>query len=243
MISSCVYKDPKFLDETIKSIEKCTFVANFKDVFLFHTFSEEQVKEYVDLYPNIIFKRTTDINNKKQYAIWLMKEQAEEFSEYPETDFVLIVQNDSWIVNPTSWTDEFLKYDYIGALFPILKKEICGNGGFSLRSLKFMRRVAKMSEFMTDKQKQWADDWYFCRGEARKQLESEGFKFGTSEICKKFSVEGRPITNQFGHHCAYNIKVIEKNNRIFYVYYNKVFSTNPLRLYKTDKYLYLYKES
>lgn len=38
-----------------------------------------------------------------------------ELNKYIETDYVLIVQYDGFILNPKAWMDEFLEYDYIGA--------------------------------------------------------------------------------------------------------------------------------
>ena len=36
-------------------------------------------------------------------------------AEFITTDFVLIVQNDGWVLNGESWRDEFFEYDFIGA--------------------------------------------------------------------------------------------------------------------------------
>ena len=33
------------------------------------------------------------------------------------TDFVLVAQRDGFIINPHKWNDDFLRYDYIGALW------------------------------------------------------------------------------------------------------------------------------
>lgn len=76
---------------------------------------------------------------------------------YVNNDFTLIVQDDGYIVNSSLWTDEFLQYDYVGAPWPLekewissqtekqrpymlsnLPKNRVGNGGFSLRSRKFL---------------------------------------------------------------------------------------------------------
>ena len=63
------------------------------------------------------------------------------------TEFCITVQYDGYVINPESWTDEFLLYDYIGAPWPI--RDDCyidpfnnhmrvGNGGFSFRSQKLL---------------------------------------------------------------------------------------------------------
>jgi Protein of unknown function (DUF5672) len=49
------------------------------------------------------------------------------------TSHYLVIQWDSWIVDPAAWSDEFLEYDYIGAPWWHPVRNV-GNGGFSLRS-------------------------------------------------------------------------------------------------------------
>ena len=70
---------------------------------------------------------------------------------------MLVIQDDGHIVNPSLWDEEFLKYDYIGLPWPfedswiekqlkeqrpiirkVYPKNRVGNGGFSLRSRKFL---------------------------------------------------------------------------------------------------------
>jgi hypothetical protein len=61
-----------------------------------------------------------------------------ELYKYVDTDFVLLFQNDGFILNPEHWSDDFLNYDYIGAPWPSNEESRVGNGGFSLRSKKFL---------------------------------------------------------------------------------------------------------
>ena len=62
--------------------------------------------------------------------------------KYIDTDFCLIIQGDGFVIHPENWTDEFLKYDYIGAPWRNLAHYSfirVGNGGFSLRSKKLLK--------------------------------------------------------------------------------------------------------
>lgn len=63
------------------------------------------------------------------------------------TDHCLIVQADGYIIEPGLWSEEFLRYDYIGAPWRISKDAYLdpwgnsirvGNGGFSLRSKRLL---------------------------------------------------------------------------------------------------------
>jgi hypothetical protein len=77
--------------------------------------------------------------------------------KYINTNHALIIQDDGFVVNPEKWDDEFLKYDYIGAPFPIPPKNDSitfrtpfgelirvGNGGFSLRSKKILSLATEL---------------------------------------------------------------------------------------------------
>ncbi len=75
-----------------------------------------------------------------------------------ESDHILLIQDDGYVINAENWNNEFLKYDYIGAPWPndqvwlekfiepslqnfvsdIFNENRVGNGGFSLRSRKFL---------------------------------------------------------------------------------------------------------
>ena len=81
---------------------------------------------------------------------------------------MLLVQDDGHVVNPNLWKKEFLNFDYIGAPWPSsknwlkrwnkyedsatkaikrnFKKNRVGNGGFSLRSKKFLEYSSQFKE-------------------------------------------------------------------------------------------------
>jgi hypothetical protein len=139
---------------------------------------------------------------------------AEELTKYVDTDYVLIVQYDGFILNPESWTGEFLKYDYIGApwlitdwfveKFKLTEKDlgtmIVGNGGFSLRSKKFLEASAKLMQENKIAEIH-PEDVSLCFWN-RNLLETEGIKFAPVELAEKFSIEGQNVifNNQFGFH-------------------------------------------
>ncbi|MHB1316755.1 MAG: DUF5672 family protein [Minisyncoccota bacterium] len=135
--------------------------------------------------------------------------------EYVNTDFVLLVQHDGFILNPQSWTDEFLNYDYIGAPwfahdefwfirfnFPreLFDTTVVGNGGFSLRSKKFLETSRKLAdEGVFDIYH--PEDLVMCVWN-RKVMEDAGIHFAPPEVAKIFSIEGHDhvYKDQFGFH-------------------------------------------
>ena len=41
--------------------------------------------------------------------------------DYINTDFIILIHDDGFVVNPNQWTENFKKYDYIGAPWPYPK--------------------------------------------------------------------------------------------------------------------------
>jgi hypothetical protein len=172
--------------------------------------------------------------------------------EFIETDFALIVQNDGWVLNGSSFIKEFLQFDYIGAptgladvitpdgnrtfvrrftWVPRMLENIPGvkinysmNGGFSLRSKKFLKTPAALGldyrirppTMARDRsggyQMQWpaGDAWedvYHCVIN-RAAMDAAGIVFPPWCIGVKFSFEHLhqalhgdwDVSKTFGHH-------------------------------------------
>ncbi len=134
----------------------------------------------------------------------------EELVKYVDTDYVLVVQYDGFILNPTSWTDEFLKYDYIGAPwlvanwsvrdfnFPkeLLGKKVVGNGGFSLRSKKFLEVSAKLMKAGKIPQIH-PEDVSLCIWH-KDLMDAEGISIAPVELAQRFSIEGDDDVYEYG---------------------------------------------
>jgi len=138
-----------------------------------------------------------------------------ELTRYVDTEFVLLVQHDGFILNPHSWSNTFLRYDYIGApwyindefwfkMFNIPReltgKHIVGNGGFCLRSKKFLDVSAKLAnegKFKT----YHPEDLVMCVYD-KELMDAEGVTFAPYDIAKVFSIEGHDevYDAQFGFH-------------------------------------------
>ena len=77
------------------------------------------------------------LNSLVEYSIWMLTK----CYKYIDTDHVLIIQRDGWILNPDTWDNAWLKYDYIAPLFN--QYDIVGSGGFSIRSKRLMQAIAR----------------------------------------------------------------------------------------------------
>jgi|TARA_B100000085_G_scaffold285652_1_gene322824 hypothetical protein len=117
-------------------------------------------------------------------------------NKYILDDFCLNVQHDSTIIDSTKWDNRFLDYDYIGAPWPmnIIQASdmvagriqeipnVVGNGGFSLRTRKFVEESAKLG---------WEhknEDLNICVFNYD-TMTSAGIKFAPPSLAAKFSKE------------------------------------------------------
>lgn len=137
-----------------------------------------------------------------------------DLNNYVETTFVLLVQADGFILNPSAWQDRFLDYDYVGSPwlvgnddieihgFPkdLLGKRVVGNGGFCLRSKKFLELSQELASQGTFA-KYHPEDNVLCVF-YRTEMESRGIAFAPVALAMQFSAEGPEDIYgcQFGFH-------------------------------------------
>jgi hypothetical protein len=151
---------------------------------------------------------------------------------YIDTEYALIVQHDGWALNAKNWNDDWFNYDYIGgpshaALMPngefstlyqwcmdgkdYKDALIVQNGGFSLRSKKFLEAPSKhgiMRRNFPEAMLNNEDVQLGCF--LRPAMENVGIKYAPLEVAKYFSFEhfgpihnGMNSTKIFGHHSRF----------------------------------------
>jgi hypothetical protein len=138
-----------------------------------------------------------------------------EFSNYFDTDFALLCQDDGYISNHTMWSNDFFKYDYIGAPWPIellnqlmyklekntdlndnqfepkLQLENYNPNNYRVGNGGFSLRSKKLSEFTKQFQNKYLnkpEDNIISIYE-KEAIEKSGMKIAPVEIAAKFSVE------------------------------------------------------
>lgn len=122
--------------------------------------------------------------------------------DYIQTEHVLLIQWDGYVVNPAAWTDDFLEYDYIGAPWGFHTDAYrVGNGGFSLRSRRLLE--ALQDSEIVDLE---PEDEAICR-RYRPLLEQRyGIRFAPEAVAARFSFETTyPEGLPFGFHALYNM--------------------------------------
>ena len=176
------------IDRLIQAAEICMKDFNFGKIKLLTSLRSDNI--------NVV--AIDPINSIEAYNHFMIKD----INSYINTDFVLVIQYDGFILNPSAWSDKFLSYDYIGSPWWENKKYTVGNGGFSLRSKKLLKLLQKDDSIqIPDKD---PEDW-FISVKIRDYLEKKGIVFAPIELAKQFSFEsnekdGIDWTNQFGFH-------------------------------------------
>ena len=120
--------------------------------------------------------------------------------EYIETDYVLLVQWDGYVLDGRRWEDAFRSVDYIGAAWYWHTDGMdVGNGGFSLRSRRLLETLANSGLPALH-----PEDDFICR-QYRPTLEKLGIRFADRGMADRFAFErGEPQGSCFGFHGAFN---------------------------------------
>lgn len=127
------------------------------------------------------------------------------------TSKILFCQWDAGVWNPNDWSDEFLEYDFIGALWQWHPAKRVGNTGFSLKSTRLARYIYdRRDKYPCDTN---IEDDLLCRT-YRPSLEDHGFTWAPESVAHRFSFEGcgpnpRPqLESHFGFHGAFNFNKV-----------------------------------
>lgn len=148
---------------------------------------------------------------------------------YITTPYVLIVQSDGWILNADNWDDRWFDYDYVGAYTHAALENnqfymwygwegrtqnplIVQNGGFSLRSKKFLEAPSRYGIVRKTQSEPTLnnEDVQLCCF-MRPYLEKVGIKFAPFDVAKYFSFEhlspnlhkDMDLKKFFGHHSRF----------------------------------------
>lgn len=187
-------------EESIKALAYCNKFFTFNRTILFT--SESISKSNCEIVKINKFKTIDD------YSDFMLK-----IGNFTTSDHVLIIQDDGHIINSERWDNKFLEYDYIGAPWPKdyrwrkrwnkkiynnasknAKKNRVGNGGFSLRSRKFLDYSMQFGSC-----KGIAEDVFLCLVNYEIAMEND-IKFAPFDLAYYFSAEvpliGKKLTQE-----------------------------------------------
>lgn len=136
------------------------------------------------------------IRSVDQYSRFLIKE----LSNYFQTDYVMVIQADGYVIDGSVWDDAFLDYDYIGSPWLYPTRNV-GNGAMSIRSKRlqdilsnddFIEIVAPEDEIIGRLYRNYLEEKY-------------QIKFATEEVAHKFSYElHEPYQKTFSFHSNFH---------------------------------------
>lgn len=171
------------VDETIYAIQKTIKNINFNEVkFLTHVNKQDYEDKY-DL-RGINFIKIDEIKSHKQYNDFCLS-----LRNYSDSDFIMLIQNDGFVTEYRNWTEDFLKFDYIGAPWTVEQQKKwripnrVGNGGFCIRSKRFLDFSAKYESCGG-----MNEDGFLVNVKIKDAL-NYGIKFPSVYLAKFFSVE------------------------------------------------------
>jgi Protein of unknown function (DUF5672) len=139
-----------------------------------------------------------DIRTIEQYSAFILRGLA----EWIKTDFALVTQWDGFVLNASAWREEFLAYDYIGALWREFSGALAvGNGGFSLRSSRLLHAMGDPDVNISH-----PEDLCICVRNRAHLERAHGIRFAPPELAAIFSYEHiRPTVPTFGFHGIFNL--------------------------------------
>ena len=175
------------------------------------TFSDRQLLGGVKNVPVAPIGSITDYCDIMLKCLW----------PFIETEFVIFAQWDAMVFDESNWTDDFLQYDYIGAVWPWEPPgQNVGCGGFSLRSMKLLQALRYPVIQMTPQSRfgMLHEDAYI--GVVHRQLLEQkfGINFAPQDVAARFSYELGDYSSSMSFHGFWNIiKFMPKDTVDFFV--------------------------
>ncbi len=177
--------------ETIKALEYSMQGIEFGEVVLITH------RRPLTLPKGITYKHTSKLTDIDCFNYKMVYE----LGDYIDTDYVLLIHYDGFVVHPEKWQEEFLRYDYIGSPWPVPKEgkrhcfhDINGNlcrvgNSVSLRSKRLLDfpREANLT-WEKDEDGVYNEDVFLCCMNKHK-IEEAGMRIAPVEVAKYFGHE------------------------------------------------------
>lgn len=192
-VTLCVIDTTSKVRLAVRAIDRCLDQATFADVKLF-------THEHIPNEGTVVIPKITSLEGYSDFCI-------RELHKHIATSHVMIAQWDGYLLRAESWSNDFLKWDYIGS--PWQPSNVNGNGGWSLRSKRLLEACSRIAE--TEGGHAHPEDAWICMHH-RPRLESLGFKFAPLDVCRQWGFEGRSFDsvewkgtpNTYNNECGFH---------------------------------------
>ena len=152
--------DTRNIDAAMESMKLSLRQIHFSESILFTTrllCSDLAVDKATKLGIKLVF--VSEVKSITDYSYFILVH----LEKYIKTKFCLVTQWDGWVIDKRKWNKNFLNYDYIGAIWPDYSDNQVGNGGFSLRSKKFLESTRDFILTQPHIPKLLIEDDFICR--------------------------------------------------------------------------------
>ncbi len=145
----------------------------------------------------------TPIGSLRDYCDIMLKG----FWPYIETEFIIFAQWDAMVHDGSQWSNDFLNYDYIGAIWPWRPPgQNVGNGGFSLRSMKLLQALRyPVIQMVEDSEHGVQEDNYIAIVHRQLLEQKFGIRFAPQSLAKQFSYELGAYESSMAFHGFWNV--------------------------------------
>ena len=176
------------IEETMDALRYCLRGLDFACVKFISSIPPSRLP------PEVSFCECEPIDSLESYSRFMMYR----LKDYVDTSHCLSIQRDGVVLHPEMWRESFLDYDYIGAPWPrdaAFRDQFgnfhrVGNGGFSLRSKKYLSVPTELRIPFVSTRNDLHEDVMLCV-EYRHVLDQAGLKIAPLEVARHFSHEMR----------------------------------------------------
>lgn len=178
------------IQETIKALVFSCRGVKFGKVKLISDIKPDNLPDYIE------HEYTEKMNNIDEWNY----SSIYKLGKHIDTDFAMLIHDDGFVINPDSWRDEFLDYDYIGAPWPMPSdnfsfRDINGNlirvgNSVSIRSKRLIDLPVELNLEWKAFHGYYNEDGYICVNYRHIYLE-HGMKFADIDVAKYFSIENQ----------------------------------------------------
>lgn len=181
--------DTRHPELAVFAMQHCLDQAHFGEAVLL------TVADYASPDPRIRVQPVACLRSVADYSAFIVKS----LGAHVRGSHVLVMQWDSFILDPRAWDPAFLEFDYLGAPWPHRSAPV-GNGGFSLRSRRLLDALHD-----PDIRNLQPEDYCICELYRERLEGTHGIRFAPLELARRFSFELEvPSGPTFGFHGLFN---------------------------------------
>jgi len=178
----------KDVESTVRALNYSCLGVDWACVKLISHYKPSNITNNIDFFETT---KTKDIDEWSYKIIY-------ELPKFVETEYAMLVHADGYVVNPKSWREEFLEYDYIGAPWPLPTddfsyRDVNGNlvrvgNSVSLRSKKLLDLANNLNLTWEPFHGFYNEDGFIC-AKNKHIYEANGLKIAPLDVAKYFSHE------------------------------------------------------